>query len=243
MTTKKEDTDMTYHFNAKGAERKALAQKISEITGDQAVYLKVPTCAYQIGIYNLSKDGALNCPDTEEAYGLIRELISGGYRPEEADLFEEPATAEDPGTTPEKSAEMRHTGLTIELPLEGAAVGNLMLLLEAKGNLIKEALGITELPVEIRENTVAFPWFETLPTPDELKAYTALIAAIYQMAKEAKRVTAKEKAVDNHKYAFRCFLLRLGFIGDEYKQTRKILLKSLSGSSAFRDGKKGGEQA
>ena len=63
------------------------------------------------------------------------------------------------------------------------------------------------------------------------------------MAKEAKRVTAKEKEVDNVKYAFQCFLLRLGFIGDEYKQNRKILMRNLTGSSAFKNGtKKGGEQ-
>ena len=37
-------------------------------------------------------------------------------------------------------------------------------------------------------------------------------------------------------YAFRCFLLRLGFIGSEYKAERKILLKNLSGSSAFKNG-------
>ena len=58
------------------------------------------------------------------------------------------------------------------------------------------------------------------------------------MAKTQKRVTAKDKAVDNDKYAFRCFLLRLGFIGDEYKADRKILLSKLSGSSAFKSGTK-----
>ena len=47
---------------------------------------------------------------------------------------------------------------------------------------------------------------------------------------------AKEKEVENDKYAFRCFLLRLGFIGSEYKEERRILLKNLSGSSAFKGG-------
>jgi hypothetical protein len=56
------------------------------------------------------------------------------------------------------------------------------------------------------------------------------------MAKKQKRVTAKEKQLDNEKYAFRCFLLRLGFIGNEYKQERKILLRNLEGSSAFKSG-------
>ena len=61
------------------------------------------------------------------------------------------------------------------------------------------------------------------------------------MAKEAKRVNGIDHPVDNEKYAFRCFLLRLGFIGDEFKAARKILLRNLSGSSAFRDGGKSDE--
>ena len=54
----------------------------------------------------------------------------------------------------------------------------------------------------------------------------------------SKRITATEKPVDNEKYAFRCFLLRLGFIGSEHKTQRKILLRNLTGSSAFRSGTK-----
>ncbi|WP_233276066.1 hypothetical protein [Schinkia azotoformans] len=56
------------------------------------------------------------------------------------------------------------------------------------------------------------------------------------MAKTQQRVNATEKQVDNEKYAFRCFLLRLGFVGSEFKTERKILLKNLSGNSAFKNG-------
>ena len=72
--------------------------------------------------------------------------------------------------------------------------------------------------------------------PDEVRAYTHFITALCEMARNQKRVTAKEKETDNDKYAFRCFLLRLGFIGADYKTERKILLRNLSGSSAFRNG-------
>ena len=48
-----------------------------------------------------------------------------------------------------------------------------------------------------------------------------------------KRVSSKPTETDNDKYAFRCFLLRLGFIGKEYKTARKILLRNLTGNSAF----------
>jgi hypothetical protein len=49
-------------------------------------------------------------------------------------------------------------------------------------------------------------------------------------------VTAKDKPVENEKFAFRVFLIRLGFVGDEYKTARKILLRNLSGNSAFKNG-------
>lgn len=70
---------------------------------------------------------------------------------------------------------------------------------------------------------------------DSAKACTHLVSALCEMARNAKRITATEKEVDNEKYAFRCFLLRLGFIGAEYKTERKILLKNLMGSSAFKN--------
>ncbi len=47
-------------------------------------------------------------------------------------------------------------------------------------------------------------------------------------------MTAKEKAVDNEKYAFRCFLLWFGFSGDKYKDAQKILIRNLLGSSAWK---------
>jgi hypothetical protein len=51
-----------------------------------------------------------------------------------------------------------------------------------------------------------------------------------------KRISPTERSVENEKYAFRCFLLRLGFIGSEYKEARKVLLERLEGNSAFKSG-------
>ena len=125
--------------------------------------------------------------------------------------------------------------LTVEIPLDKVAVGNLTKLLDAKGNLIRKALGVTDLHIEVLDDRVAFPWFAQVDA-DSSAAYTHFISALCEMSRNAKRVTATEKPVENEKYAFRCFLLRLGFIGSEYKAERKILLKNLTGSSAFKDG-------
>ena len=144
--------------------------------------------------------------------------------------------------TEEPTAEEEAISLTVEIPFDKVNVGNLTKLLDAKGDLIKKALGTPDIRIEMKEDRVAFPWF-TEVEPDAAMAYTKFIAALCRMSKEAKRVTATQKEAPNEKYAFRCFLLRLGFIGTEYKKDRKILLKNLSGSAAFRDGKKGGEEA
>ena len=58
-----------------------------------------------------------------------------------------------------------------------------------------------------------------------------------EFAKNLQRVVNKPDTSDNEKYAFRCFLLRLGMIGADYKAARKVLLRNLTGSSAFRHGK------
>jgi hypothetical protein len=128
-------------------------------------------------------------------------------------------------------------GLVIEMPRSSftdTALDNLKRLVESKSNLIKKALGTETLELEITDDKVGFPWFEDGTDPDTVKAYTHFVTALCEMARIQKRVTAKEKETDNDKYAFRCFLLRLGFIGAAYKEERKILLRNLTGSSAFK---------
>lgn len=105
--------------------------------------------------------------------------------------------------------------------------------MDCKASLIRKALGADRLDIKTDEDKVSFPWWDTLPEPEETQAFTAFIAALSKMAKESKRVTATEKDVESEKYAFRGFLLRLGFIGADSKVIRKTLLKNLSGSAAF----------
>lgn len=106
----------------------------------------------------------------------------------------------------------------------------------SKKTLIKKALGITELPIAETEEKVIFPWFAVKSADnDAVTAYTHFIYSLCEMARNQKRGHGVEKEVENEKYAFRCFLLRLGFIGTEYKKERKILLKNLKGSAAFKN--------
>ena len=130
-------------------------------------------------------------------------------------------------------------GLTVSLPKESfteAALDNLDRLLESKGSLIRKAFGIEEAVYTLTDDHLTFAWLTGDITPEKAKACRDFIGRLCEMAKRQKRVTARVRAVTNEKYAFRCFLLRLGLIGAEYKTTRKILLRNLSGSAAWRDG-------
>ena len=65
--------------------------------------------------------------------------------------------------------------------------------------------------------------------------------SLCELARTQKSVIATEQETDNEKYTFRCFLLRLGFIGTEYKEARKILMQNLSGNAAFRTAREAGD--
>lgn len=245
--------DFYLDYNVTGPERKRLVKAISDITGADAKYLGAPTFAYMVDYFTISRDGVVSFDDradSEEIENLIDALVDEGFVSQVSNLgceadtadvaAQEAAPAESPenDTAPATAPQDAPTGLTVAVPLEQVAVGNLTKLLEAKGSLIKKALGLTDLPLEISEDRVSFPWFPELPGPVEARAYTHLITALCEMSKRQKRVLTTEKAVDSEKYSFRCFLLRLGFIGAEFKEERKILLRNLTGSSAFKTGDK-----
>ena len=70
-----------------------------------------------------------------------------------------------------------------------------------------------------------------------LKSYIQLCLALSQMAKTIKTASPKPQQTENPKYAMRTWLLRLGFIGDEFKTARELLTKRLDGDTAFRRGR------
>ena len=225
---------MIINYNVSGSDRKQLVAAIAQHTGEKPKYLGAPGFAYQVGGFTISVDGKVTIEDNSIAAALIRFLREKGFQADDplADCIED-------DTAEEQTEGEEITGVCISMPrslFTDSNLENLKAIVAAKGNLIKKALGTDELPIEVTDTKVSFPWFVGIPTPEELKAYDTFICKLCEMARNQKRVSAKEKEVDNEKYAFRCFLLRLGFIGAEFKTERKILLHNLAGSSAFRSG-------
>ncbi|RJX22336.1 MAG: virulence protein [Ammonifex sp.] len=209
---------MEVKYNVTGERRKELVKSVGEIIGWEPVYKGAPTFSYAVGDFVIDKEGTISfghMTDSELVKRLLDRLSELGFECETTD------------------------SLTIEMPLAGftdAALENLDRLIASKAALIKKAIGVDALPVERTETTLKFPWFSFSASGDEVAAYSRFIGALCAAAKDQKRVTAKDKPVQNEKYAFRVFLIRLGFVGDEYKAARKILLKNLSGNSAFKSG-------
>jgi len=225
---------MVIKYNVTGADRKRLVTTLSKITGVKAKYLGMPSMAYEVGDFIIDKNGTLEFCDKANRTEIERvagHLASEGFIAEEEISATEGRQMADSGTF----------GLCISMPRNSftdTALENVKAIIQVKGELIRHALRLDDLPIKISEEEVSFPWFEEMPSPEEVQAYTHFISALCEMARNQKRIMAKEKETPNEKYAFRCFLLRLGFIGKEYKEERKILLRNLTGSSAFKGGAK-----
>ena len=232
---------MEINFNVTGSERKMLVTALGKILDTRPKYLGMPSAAYEVGQFRIDRNGTMSfdsgvCED--EIQNVLELLADKGITAVSEEIKEQAARDNE---LRESESENANTldGLIIEMPRDGFtdnAISNLEKMIISKASLIKKALGVDELPIEVTADRICFPWYHSQGDEALIRAYTKFIAALCTTAKEQKRVTAKEKPVDNEKYAFRCFLLRLGFIGDEYKAERKILLRNLSGNSSFKSG-------
>jgi hypothetical protein len=136
-------------------------------------------------------------------------------------------------------------GIKVMVPRESLdenQIERLKEIVRAKCTLIAHSLGIEDAAITETPEGIAFPEFNVEITPETIHAYNAFVSGLCNLAKTLKRTNMKEERVlGNEKYAFRCFLIRLGMVGPESKADRRIFLGRLSGSSAFRDAKAGSE--
>ena len=266
---------MEVKYNVSGERRKEMVKAVSEaLDGWSIEYLGAPTFSYQVGDFEITKDGTLVFSDRtdskmvedvlealeragfefEEEHPINTSQFAGPYEmPWDEDCNQKETRDEEMAEAMEEQdrlfaeaanapqAEEEPVSLSISMPKDSftdAALENLDHLLESKGSLIKKAFGIEETKYIATDDRITFNWLHGEITPEKAKAAQDFIGKLCEMARTQKRVTAKAKAVDNEKYAFRCFLLRLGLIGAEYKATRKILMANLSGNASFKSGHK-----
>ena len=209
-------------FNLQPKQRPKLADEIAAALHTLPCYQKVPSLSYKIGDCTLERDGTLRIPDTVDSETVDRLLNH---------LQEKGFTGE---------MEQTEDRLIITVPkntFTEQALANLQKIVGNKEALFSKAFVKENLTLNIDDDNVSFDWFQFTANPDEVSAYTEFVSRLCDLTRKVKRVIPTATENDNDKYAFRCFLLRLGFIGDEYKKARKVLLKNLTGNSAFRHNK------
>ena len=245
---------MKVNYNIQKEGRKAMVGIVGKVLETKPVYCGAPSFSYKIGAFEIAKDGSLCFDDAldEAIVACVRTALrEAGFTAEDGENeascadtgADEPiqteAAVEEVVPTEEATAEADEDSLSISLPrslFTETALKNLDALLLSKGRLIRHAFDIKEATYTLTDDRITFAWLRGTITDETAKAYAEFISKFCLMARTQKRVTAKEKIVDNEKYAFRCFLLRLGMIGSAYKESRKILMQNLTGSSAFKSG-------
>ena len=288
---------MVITFDLQGRDRKQLVKAIADITGARPVYKFMPTCAFEIDFFTVTKEGTLEFPDRSETE-IVEQVLEGlaerGFvvissyydngesaietdedlpteTPTEPDtaavteieeVSEEPETTAETATQPdtaeiteteEVSEEIETTADTATQPdtedtvdrfsismqrdfFDEALFAKLDRLIESKSDLFKMAFKTDDLSYEVTDDRVTFAWFPWAKIADEGVAYSTFIDLLTKHLKEQKRVNASKTQTDNPKFAMRVFLIRLGMVGESYKTCRRILLRNLEGSSAFRKG-------
>jgi len=125
--------------------------------------------------------------------------------------------------------------VTIEYPranFDQPAFERLCALVSAKEGLLKKALDLTELPIQVFEDRIVFPWFKDITDSAHIDAYATFICALCETALRKKRVTATQQPMGvNDRYRLRCFLLSLGMIGEKYVLARRLLIGPMEGNS------------
>ena len=235
---------MKIHYNITKEQRKKMVEVVGKALGTTASYCGAPTFAYKVGTFEITRDGCIcfaDDADEAEVERVRTALREEGFVAEEDESEMTMVAVETAGEAAVETAATTNDEdrLIVSIPRSSfteTALKNLDALLASKGKLIQKAFNIEKAAYTLTDETIKFAWFHGKIAEDTVRAYTDFISKLCKMAQKQKRAVAKEKPTENEKYTFRCFLLRLGMIGDAYKTSRKILLQNLTGSSAFKNG-------
>ena len=255
----------TFYFKQSGDARKPFVKAVSEILEARPKYLGMPSAAYEIDVFTVTKEGNIELDertDSELVENLIDRLAERGYEAEPVegwDEDEQPVTVlsaedteaveetettnalptDDQGLIDDAEDTDEDIATTISMPrgiLSDSGFENLKKLVWAKGELLCQAFNIESTEIEVNDEAINFPWFGKLE-PEELKYAAQFISGLCKFANDSRRITSKPHSEGNPKFAMRVWAIRMGFSGAEHKDLRKFLLRNLPGDAAFRFGR------
>lgn len=220
-------------------DRKEKVKILGKHLGIKPKYLGVPSFAYEVGDFTITRDGTIINKAGDEM--KLDEILNSS----------------------EETTETEFDSIEISFPMEGhdeRTIKNLLNMIYSKQSLIKKVFDCSENIVEkelIDEISTLESLSEILTTINkenckgidfndekltfnfikgDIQTSSEFLSLLIKKAKKLQYTSSKPIETDNDKYTFRTWLIRLGMIGPEYKAHRKTLLSSLTGSSAFRNG-------
>ena len=245
------------------SDRKALAKAIADELGVPSRYMGMPSCGYQVGAYTIDRSGNIIGEDFRPLQdfllrnGYITEPLAGENPP--ADSEAQTGSADEPERmfisvpAPDMtvvqlrnlvyllyskqvliSRMTRSEFLHVPDILIERLKEHLPETMEAFIELLDDARALEELDgFDFHDGKLTMSFSFTPTEPERWTTYAGLITRLLKAAKGARFFIANKKEVENEKYLARAFLLRLGYIGNDAKAERHLLLDHLSGSSAF----------
>ena len=235
-------------------DRKILVKKLGEHFGVEPRYMGVPSFAYEIeteeGTLIIDRAGNTTLEGVEVKFTINEDdKITREVQGQVENEFEVALPFQD------------HSGATLRNIINMIASKQPLIkkAFNLEENIVEDSfvIGINEVKIETLEECknviedigargcvgIAFDFYERkvvfkfYQREEKREAYIQMVSLLNRHAQLQKYASAKCKATDNEKFALRTWLIRLGMVGNEYKEARKILLENMDGNGAFRYGR------
>lgn len=235
------------------ADRKSLVAAIEEATGVKMKYQGPPSFAYAAGDFLVERDGTLCVENEQDNRDILlslvnQKLIDDSWNEDREVLRISIPTNLHTGASAARLVQLLWTKqevLNKSIRCQKGFIINerfIEALAEEPPETIDEFLFLWEKlggveatkGIEFASDEISFTGFPPTKDSDLIKAFTELAGFMSKLAINMNRVELRKADLSNEKYYFRIWLVRLGFEGEEYKISRKLLLENLSGNSAFR---------
>ncbi len=225
-----------YSFKASGVERKQIASVIAEALGEEVKYLGPPTFAYRIAGWTIDRSGVVTSPEIEdnEIFRTVLEALKTAG-----------VTADGNGTitislNDHNGNSLRNTinliwskqsliqkALDWHAPIIPNGLVNAINAvpidsLEEFAEVINKAIDAgtieeeSQLEFDIVDKTISFSFFNASLNSEEVLAFITFCQRINEQGMKQKFSSTRQRESTNDRYSFRCYLLKLGFIGEEY---------------------------
>lgn len=237
-------------FEKNTEDRKTLAVRLGELTGIRPHYTAAPRMAYEVGDWTIERDGTLTVGEDKANEEILHTLeVEGLILPVRN---EEPAAEKVEVALPLEG----HTGISlrnfvnliyqrgslvskatgghfhVDIDLVNALRGTEDLTLDKALEILSDhSDDLTG--IKVTEDKIIFTGLPEFAEPDTLQAFLDLAFHMNRQALKQKRIYPKDIDDGSEKFAFHVWLTPLGMNGSEFKKTRKILMKNLTGYAAF----------